>query len=293
MNANDLSVEPSDVNVVKWGSETPRGGKAVLNRILKEGATVPLFCAQTLIDSLRDVGYNHTTSALCEHIDNSIEAGATEVRVFFRQTGKQGAMRTDAAVYDNGRGMSPNVLKVAMAFGGSMNYNNRDGIGRFGMGMKTAALSVSPVLEVYSWQEPAAFYNMTLDVEEIGKEKANLVQLPDPTLLTELPDELAELFLKPMGWPSDDSGQDILAGNKEELAARLGGSGTVVYMPNCDRLTYAKVKNLGTHAVQEVSRVYRRCIAEGLKLYINNRRVEASDPTYSVAGARHTRLRSG
>jgi hypothetical protein len=287
---NDVVVEPSDANVVNWGPNAPRGGKAVLNRILKEGATVPLFFAQTLIDSLRDVGYNHTTSALCEHIDNALEAGATEIRVFFRQSGKQGALRTDAAVYDNGRGMSPNVLKVAMAFGGSMNYNNRGGIGRFGMGMKTAALSMSPVLEVYSWQERAAFYNMTLDVEEIGKEKANLVELPDPTLLTELPDEVAELFLKPMGWPTEHEEQNVFASTKDELAAGLGASGTVVYMPNCDRLTYAKMKNLGTHAVQEVARVYRRHIADGLRLYVNNRQVEASDPTYSIAGARHTRL---
>jgi hypothetical protein len=33
------------------------------------------------------------------------------------------------------------VLKVGMAFGGSMNFGNREGIARFGMGMKTAALS--------------------------------------------------------------------------------------------------------------------------------------------------------
>jgi hypothetical protein len=29
---------------------------------------VPLFFAQTLVQSMRDVGYNHTTSALCEHL---------------------------------------------------------------------------------------------------------------------------------------------------------------------------------------------------------------------------------
>ena len=76
--------------------------------------------------------------------------------------------------------MSPNVLKVAMAFGGSMNFDNREGIARFGMGMKTAALSMAPVFELYSWQERTAIYSMVLDVEEIGKERANLVQLPGP-----------------------------------------------------------------------------------------------------------------
>ena len=79
-----------------------------MNRILKENATVPLFFAQTLIASLRDVGYNSTTSALCEHVDNAIEAGAREIRIYLWQRGVNGSYDIDVAVYDGGRGMSPN-----------------------------------------------------------------------------------------------------------------------------------------------------------------------------------------
>ena len=64
-----------------WGNDAPKGGRAVLQRILKEGTKVPLFLGQTLVNSLRDVGYNNTTSAVCEHVDNSLQWGATEVRV--------------------------------------------------------------------------------------------------------------------------------------------------------------------------------------------------------------------
>ncbi len=64
--------------------------------------------------------------------------------------------KTDILVYDNGYGMQPNVLKVATSFGGSMVFNNRDGIGRFGMGMKTAGLSMAPAMEIMSWQERGA-----------------------------------------------------------------------------------------------------------------------------------------
>lgn len=286
----ETSGNAPDEAALDWSSDAPRGGRAVMGRILKEKASVPLFFAQTLVQSLRDVGYDHTTSALCEHVDNAIQAGAKEVRVLFRQTGKKGEYRIDAAVYDDGRGMSPSVLKVATSFGGSLNFNNRKGIGRFGMGMKTAALSLSPVMELYSWQEAGAFYNMTLDVEAIGKERANLVQLPDPTLMTELPDEVADLFRKPMSFPSDRSEQQLLAEPGEDLADRLGRSGTIVYMPECDRLTYAKAQTLVDHATKEMARVYRRAIGAGLRLFVNNRRVEASDPTYSMPNARHTRL---
>ncbi|PZP44836.1 MAG: ATP-binding protein [Azospirillum brasilense] len=261
-----------------------------MGRILKEKASVPLFFAQTLVQSLRDVGYDHTTSALCEHVDNAIQAGAKEIRIYFRQAGKRGEYRIDAAVYDDGRGMSPSVLKVATSFGGSLNFNNRKGIGRFGMGMKTAALSLSPVMELYSWQEAGAFYNMTLDVEAIGKERANLVQLPDPSLMTELPDEVADLFRKPMSFPSNRSEQQLLAEQGEDLVDRLGRSGTIVYMPECDRLTFAKAQTLAEHATKEMARVYRRAIGTGLRLFVNNRRVEASDPTYSMPNARHARL---
>src|SRR5271170_1465246 len=273
---------PVDFHGPAWGEDAPRGGKAVLNRIIKEKATVPLFFGQTLISSLRDVGYNTTTSAICEHVDNAIQAGATEVRVYFRQTGKHVDTVIDAAVYDNGSGMPPNVLKVSTSFGGSMSYNNRKGIGRFGMGMKTAALSMSPVMELYSWQEPDAYYNMTLDVEAIGKARTNTVELPDPTLMNELPEEITDLFTKPMGFPNSAAEQELLVNRSKNVSDQLGPSGTIIYMPSCDRLTYAKARTLVEHAVKEMSRVYRRPIASGLRLFVNNRLVEAFDPTYSM-----------
>jgi hypothetical protein len=283
-------LDPADVSSLAWGADAPRGGKAVMGRILKENSTVPLFFGQTLIQSLRDLGYNHTTSALCEHVDNAIQAGATTIRVYFRQTGKKGDYQTDTAVYDNGSGMPPAVLKVATSFGGSTTFGNRAGIGRFGMGMKTAALSMSPVMELYSWQEPRAIYSMTLDVEAVGKDRRNLVELPDPTLLTELPDEVSELFKRPMVYPPDRTEQELLAPGDVDLEERLGRSGTIIYMPQCDRLTYAKANTLVDHAVKEMARVYRRAIGGGLELFVNNRRVEAVDPTYSMANARHTRV---
>src|SRR2546430_526002 len=92
--------EPSvDELSPQWGASAPRGGKTVVSRALKDGARVPLFLGQTLIQSLRDLGYNSTTSALCEHVDNALQWGATEVRVYFRQAGKQPNQRIDAMVY--------------------------------------------------------------------------------------------------------------------------------------------------------------------------------------------------
>src|SRR5688572_19957786 len=71
----------------QWGANAPRGARIVLGRIVKEGANVPLSLGQTLVNSLRDTGYNNTTSAVCEHVDNSIESDATEIRVYFIESG--------------------------------------------------------------------------------------------------------------------------------------------------------------------------------------------------------------
>lgn len=275
----------------RWADTAPRGGRTVLTRVLKDGAKVPMFLGQTLINSLRDLGYNTTTSAVCEHVDNAIQWGATEVRVYFHQTGKKGEYRIDALVYDNGQGMSPHVLKVATAFGGSMVYDDRGGIGRYGMGMKVAALNIGRVLDVYSWQEPTAFYNMTLDVDDIGGNRSNLIELPDPQMNDQLPSEVADILTRPMVYPKNPAdSQTLLASNPEELTARLGKSGTIVFIPECDRLTYRSAQGLVDHAVKEMGRVYRRFIARGLKLYVNNRPVEATDPTFWMATARHTRV---
>jgi Histidine kinase-, DNA gyrase B-, and HSP90-like ATPase len=275
----------------KWGAGAPRGGKTVVTRALKDGARVPLFLGQTLINSLRDLGYNSTTSALCEHVDNALEWGATEVRVYFRQTGKQPNQKIDVLVYDNGQGMAPHVLKVAMAFGGSMVFDNRAGIGRYGMGMKAAALNIARSVDVYSWQEPRAYYSMTLDVDKIGQDRNNMIELPDPEISDTLPSDIADILTEPMDYPKRaDESQDLLADGAEGLDARLGRSGTIVYMPNCDRLTYSTARGLVDHAVKELGRVYRRFIDRSVRLYVNNRRVEAFDPTFWMPSARHTRV---
>ena len=184
----------SEANEINWSDNAPRGGKTVLNRAIKEGSAVPLFLGQTVINSLRDMGYNSTTSALCELIDNSIQWKAQNIRIYIQQDGVPGNYRTNLAVLDDGCGMAPNVLKVALSFGGSLNYDNRAGIGRYGMGMKTAALSMCPVLDVYSWQEAGAFYNMTLDVAEIGKNSSNMITLPEPELFGSLPQEIQDIL---------------------------------------------------------------------------------------------------
>ena len=281
------SLPDGDKSFPQWGANAPKGGKTVLRRVLKAGARVPLFLGQTFINSLRDVGYNSTTSAVCEHVDNAIQAGATDVRVYFHQTGRLGAYRINTLVYDNGQGMAPPVLQVATSFGGSMHYDDRSGIGRFGVGMKTAGLSMGPAMEIYSWQEPRAIYTMTLDVNEIGRSRGNLLELPEPQMTDLLPYQVSSILTRPMVFPRNRDQQELLASDARKLPAAMGESGTIVFIPDCDRLTYKKAQTLAEHATKEMARIYRHQLGKGLRLYINNRRVTPFDPTYWMKTARH------
>ena len=272
------------------GPAAPKAGRAILNRILREGSKVPLFTGQTFINSLRDIGYNSTTSAVCEHVDNAIQAKATEIRVFFHQTGRQGAYKIGVLIYDNGVGMAPQVLRVATSFGGSTHHQDRTTIGRFGVGMKTAALSMAPAVELYTWQEPGAIYNMTLDVDDISSSPSASIELPEPTLLEALPAQIGQILTRPLVHPRDKTTQNLLANNLKQLSEAMGKAGTIVFMPDCDRLTYKKARTLAEHATKEMARIYRRQLGNGLRLFVNNRRVEPFDPTYWMKNARHVSI---
>lgn len=230
---SELGTTPSTATLdTQWGPGAPKGARAVSSRIIKEGANVPLFLGQTMISALRDLGYNHTTSAICEHVDNSFQWGAQEVRVYFHEKGKKGARKIDVLIIDDGVGMSPNVLRAVTAFGGSLCYDNRQTVGKYGMGMKAAALSMGPTLEIFSWQEKSAIYRMILDTEAISNERTNVVQLPEPVLMDSLPPEVREILVQPMSFPRSAEEQDLYAQSDEDLADRLGTSGTIVYIPD-------------------------------------------------------------
>ena len=91
-----------------------------------------------MLEALRGLGYS-TAAALADIVDNSISAGATEVRIDFGWAGPQSRV----AVIDNGRGMSDAELESAMTLGDKSPLDVRDtgDLGRFGMGLKTASLS--------------------------------------------------------------------------------------------------------------------------------------------------------
>ncbi|MBP1904519.1 hypothetical protein J2Z32_001142 [Paenibacillus turicensis] len=101
--------------------------------------------AAPLINSLRAIGYG-IEAAIADIIDNSIDANASVIKIDMVWESDMSYVRIE----DNGSGMKEAELTLAMKIG-STNPNNerkKGGLGRFGMGLKTASFSLGKRLTV-------------------------------------------------------------------------------------------------------------------------------------------------
>ena len=105
--------------------------------------------APILVESTRSIGYSFET-ALADIIDNSIGKGADEVKIHFSSKDPQ-----FVAFLDNGVGMTSGELESAMRYGSKSSLEERDknDLGRFGLGLKTASLSQCRKLTVITKKE--------------------------------------------------------------------------------------------------------------------------------------------
>ncbi|MDU2066567.1 MAG: ATP-binding protein [Sporomusaceae bacterium] len=103
--------------------------------------------AHLLLSSLRSVGYRPET-AIADIIDNCISAGASNVEISFLWAG----LYSKILITDNGIGMTQEKLIYSMKIGSAspLDFRQRNDLGRFGMGMKTAAFSMGKKLTVIS-----------------------------------------------------------------------------------------------------------------------------------------------
>ena len=138
------------------------------------------------VKAMRDNGYKNAAYAIAELIDNSIQAGATQVELLCAE--KEVLVRhrrrtqiQNVAVLDNGCGMDADVLRIALQFGNGthLGANGQDGIGKFGMGLPSSSISQCQKVEVWTWQGgvDSAIYSY-LDLDEIAQGQIREVPVP-------------------------------------------------------------------------------------------------------------------
>jgi hypothetical protein len=95
--------------------------------------------------ALRSIGYTFE-AAVADVIDNSIDAKAQTIMVRIVLHSKK---PFDIVIWDDGWGMSLDILKEAMRFGADVTQEVKR-LGKFGLGLKLASLSQAKELRVYS-----------------------------------------------------------------------------------------------------------------------------------------------
>lgn len=229
-----------------------------------------IFQVDRALESWRDSGFDLST-AVGEVVDNSIEARAQIVRI---KTFQNQDKNIDKIVFaDNGTGITPDILAQTLKIGFSTRYNQRNGLGRFGVGMKVAALSQGRRLDVYS--KPmghSSYYHAFLDLNMIASgEQTHIIA----TKIEHLPLDLSDMMM----W-SDGSSFE---------------SGTLIVWSDIDRLvnetTYG---NSAKESLQELTkflaRAYRVQIEQGFTIEQDNRIIDLYDPLFLMESPRMIKI---
>ncbi|GIW80608.1 MAG: hypothetical protein KatS3mg105_2415 [Gemmatales bacterium] len=226
--------------------------------------------ADAFLRGIRDLGYKSPATALNELIDNSIQAGATLVDVVFAFRGKAQAKPEMIAVVDNGHGMPPEMIRYAVAWGGTHRENDRSGFGRYGYGLPSAAVSIAKRYTVYSKTPGDDWYAVTVDLDELAKRAGQKGEAEiSPARPTSLPAFLC---------------QHRIAGKHDPSAF---GSGTAIVLEVMDRLPSGWVQTnvLRDKLRKQIGVVYRHWIPSA-RLFVHGDAVDPVDPLFQLETAR-------
>lgn len=206
--------------------------KAVLREI-------PPNASKTL-HALREMGYD-SFSSIMDIIDNSLDAGATKVAVKISQSGKD----ITIDILDNGCGMDEETLAQALRLGSDVEHD-ADDLGKFGMGLVTASISMARCVWVLTRQKDKTAYEANFDLDTIAREDRFVITLHPA--------------------------------RSETVVKHLDSHGTLVRLSQIDRVSDTNVARFAATLRPRLGQVYREFIAKGVVISVNNRVVSRADP---------------
>ena len=215
-----------------------------------------IFDTEKTVEAMRDSGYKSPTHAIAELIDNSIEAGAISIEIFGLSRWEPSTHRMtleEIAVLDNGSGMDAHTLREALRYG-SGTRRQRQGIGRFGIGLPNSSMSQATQVDVWSWQSGVT--NAVHTRLWISDVKQGIREIPAPALKS-IPKVYA----------------DASQHGFEE-------SGTLVVWSDLDRVDWKRSSTVFRHTESFLGRIYRRFLCE------ESERVPNDDPRAHEVGPR-------
>lgn len=231
-----------------------------------------LIAATAFVKGMRDSGYRSTATAIDEFIDNSYQSQADRIDLLCSHDGGKGV--GDIFVIDNGHGMEPEMIRAAVLWGGTHRFNDRSGLGRYGFGLPSAAVSMTEKYAVYSKIAGGDWYKVEIDLMDVATGRltndVGLIVAPNPQR-TELPAYVTAY-----------------------LGDRVLNAGTVVHLIKADRLTsgFRFIQSFEQKMMEHLGVIYRGLLRT-CNIFVNNRVVEAVDPLFIDPNARYYDIGTG
>ena len=206
--------------------------------------------ARKMIHSMRHLGYNNY-AAIKDILDNSNDAEATWIKVFVAPV-KVVPYPYTITIADNGLGMDWNTLDEALKLGSDTERNVVSDLGKFGMGLVTASLSICRRVEVITRQKGGDLLHSIQDVDVVDRENA---------------------FVKYLDYANEEA--KLLF----DSILPTGESGTVVRLIACDHLSNKDARSFANKLRKEIGQTYRYFLASGQRqIFVDDVQVLPIDP---------------
>ena len=242
----------------------------------QKGNGLGIVFADAFLRGMRDLGYKNPAWALAEEIDNSFQAEANTVAIRFgyAPSSKSRVKPDQIAIIDNGNGMIPEMISYAVRWGGTDREGDRRGLGRYGYGLPSSAVSMAKRYTVYSKTAGGQWHAVTVDIEELAA-AANDIKKTE-ALLT------AKMVVLPE-W--------IVQGGKDQdtLDVSALNSGTVIVLEDLDRLRklsgWIKADSFRTKLLQHFGVIYRYWFPER-RITVDGVETQVVDPLFLMEHGR-------
>lgn len=153
--------------------------------------------------------------------------------------------------------MDTDILQRCLQLGFSSRFNDRTGIGRFGVGMTLAAIHECQCVEVISKHGGGAWYATSIDLSKIDITK------PEASVEIKFPEQVAE--------PSELRSKSLSL-----------NSGTIVKWKKYDRQADSASEVISETKIW-LGRTFRYFIWDGIEIFLNGEKIGAIDPLYAEA----------
>ncbi|PYP82352.1 MAG: hypothetical protein DMF61_26585 [Blastocatellia bacterium AA13] len=206
--------------------------------------------ARKLLDSLRYLGYDNLY-AISDIVDNAIDADAQNIWIDVQRPGDADFT---VRIADDGMGMREDILDQASRLGSEVPRNPATDLGRFGMGLVTASLSLGRKLTIVTRAAKGPLLTNITDIDHMIS---------------------ANQFVKEYFGPARDAEEELFTD-----ALGDSDSGTVVQITNCDGFKRRYVKAFEKVLDQHLGQVYRMFIRAGRIFFVNGEDVKIHDPLW-------------